>query len=723
LNKRQTSTSEKTLAFKASDVKDFFLSLAKSYAHLFFLRSTLCGFFLLLVTFLNYNAGFSGILAVFSAYLTAYFLGYHKEFLNAGYYAYNSLLVGLAIGFLFKISALSLLMIFISGGMTFFITLVTATFFSRVLGLQVLSVPFIIVSTLVYLSASSFTNLYVVSLYVAPYSLDLNIFNFWFSGYLKSLGAIIFMPNEVSGLIIAILILYYSRILFVLSLSGFLLGISLYGLFIGSIPAASNDISSFNYILIAMAIGGIFNIPSIKSFTIAMLGVAIATLIASAGHVFWSQYGLPIFTLPFTLVTLSFLYAFNVLNYPNRTTVFLGNPEENLEYFISNRSRFVDEPVAISLPFSGRWHSWQGFDGRWTHQGLYKYAYDFVISDSSKQTFMNQGHNLSDYYCFGQEVLSPINGKVIQVINHIPDNDIGAVDSFNIWGNEVIIQDSRGFFVKLAHLSYQSITVFEGQSVGVGTFIGLCGNSGNSPQPHLHIQVQSSIFPTAPTIPFVFVNYGQANEFIPFGLPEEHHDVTQCSFNLFYDQVSNFVLDDQYTYDVYLKGELVDTLNFHVKMSDTLSTYFETSRGKLYFGKQYGNFYAYSCEGNDPYLKLIYLALSTMPVSYVDKLVWQDNVSNSLILNKWQLAISSVLNLIDNGWVNSHSSYQYKEDNLIIGKIKNSFFDVDIKTSILLDPNFKFKEINVADYQLLQVIGNKTEKALPDYTAIENDNS
>lgn len=704
MNNHRQSPSEKEPIFKASDVKNFFYSLTKSYADIFFLRSAFCGTLLLLVTLLNYNSGISGILAVFSSYITAYFLGYQKEFLRAGYFAYNSLLVGLAIGFLFKISPLSLLMISIAGGLTFIITLVTAHIFQNLLGLQVLSVPFIIVSTLVYLSASSFTNLYVISLYAPLYSLNLDIFPYWFSGYLKALGAIIFMPNEISGLIIAFLILFYSRILFILSLTGFLLGMLLYGLFIGSIPAAAQDISSFNYILIAMALGGVFNIPSIKSYAIAMLGVAIATLIASAGHVFWSQYGLPIFTLPFTLITLSFIYSFYILKYPYKTAVYVGNPEQNLDYFISNKNRFVNESVALSLPFSGRWHSWQGFNGKWTHQGLYKYAYDFVITDSEQHTFLNKGQHLTDYYCYGKDILSPVNGKIVHIINHLPDNIIASIDTLNPWGNEVIIQDVRGFYIKIAHMAYQSVTVFEGQSVTVGSPIGLCGNSGNSPQPHLHIQVQTSTFPTAPTIPFVFVNFAQDNDFITYGLPLVHHDVSQFSFNLFYDQVTNFVLDDEYSYEVYKQDKHIETLNFKVKMDDSLYTYFETDLGKLYFGKQYGNYYVYSYEGNDPWLKLIYLALSTMPVSYVDEFIWHDTVNNSLLLNRWQQSISSLLNLITNGWVTSHSQYYYQDDTTIIGHVRNSFFDISMDTLITLDPNYKFKEISVGDYKLVQVL-------------------
>ncbi len=96
-----------------------------------------------------------------------------------------------------------------------------------------------------------------------------------------------------------------------------------------------------------------------------------------------------------------------------------------------------------------------------------------------------------------------------------------------------------------------------------------------------------------------------------------------------------------------------------------------------------------------------------MPISFVDNLIWQDTVNNSLVLNKWQQSISRLLNLIDNGWVTSHSQYQYMNDTTIVGQIENNFFDVKIDTSILLDPNLKFKEITVGDYKLLQSLPQK----------------
>jgi len=685
------------------DVKNLSHSLFNSYSDIFFIKGVLSGVIILAITLLNYNAGISGILSIIAAYLVARLLGYQAVFLSTGYFTYNALLVGLAIGYMFEISVLSLLMIIIAGSLTMIITIVTAQTFYQLFGLQILSIPFIIVSIMVYLSAASFTNLYVAGLYSQSFALNLGIFPFWFSGYLKALGAIIFMPNEITGLLIAGLLLLNSRILFVLSLSGFLLGIVVYGLFTGSIETASQDVSGFNYILIAMALGGVFNIPSLKSYALAFIGVSFATLIASAGHVFLSQYGLPVFTLPFTIVTLSFIYALNLLQYPLRTQVHKGSPEENLEHFLSTQNRFVSNPAAISLPFKGRWHCWQGFDGDWTHKGLYQYAYDFVIHDSEHKTYLNEGQQLDDYYCFGKEVLSPVRGRVVKVIHFLPDNAIGSIDTINNWGNEIVIEDSRGYIVKLAHFANQSIYVMEGQWLDVGTVLGLCGNSGNSPQPHIHIQLQVDYSLAAATVPFIFVNYEQDGIFSASGLPQVHHNITHCQFDLYYDQVTNFILDEEFLFDVYHKDKLVDTLELKVKMSELSCYYFESNnKGRLYFGKQYGNFYFYSCEGNDPYLKKLYLALSTLPLSYVQQSKWQDNINNSLVMKKWQANTAGFLNSFYTHWVSTHADYYFMDATTIKGRICNQFFGIELITCIHLDPVTRFKEIQVGDCRLIQ---------------------
>ncbi len=682
-------------------IKNLFHSLFNSYSDIFFIKGVISGAVILCITLINYNAGLSGILSIISAYALARLLGYQDVFLSTGYFTYNALLVGLAIGYMFVISPLSLLMIIIAGSLTMIATIVTSQIFYRLFGLQILSIPFIIVSILVYLSAASFTNLYVAGLHAQSHLLNLNIFPYWFSGYLKALGAIIFMPNEITGLLIATLLLINSRILLALSILGFLLGITLFGLFTGSIENAAQDVSGFNYILIAMAIGAIFNIPSIKSYSLAFLGVAFATLIASAGHVFWSQYGLPIFTLPFTLVTLSFIYMLNLLEYPLRTVVFKGTPEQNLEHYLATKHRFVSDPAAISPPFKGRWHSWQGFNGDWTHKGLYQYAYDFVISDSENKTYMNKGVQLSDYFCYAKEVLSPVRGRVVKVIHYLPDNPIGSVDTINNWGNEIIIEDVRGYIVKLAHFASHSIHVVEGQWVEVGTVLGLCGNSGNSPQPHIHIQLQSDYSCAAATLPFVFVNYVQENLYHISGLPKVHSDVSHFPFDLYYDQLCSFVLDEELIYDVYTDDIKTTSLNLTVRMSELSYYYFENQKAKLYFGKEFGNFYFYDYEGNNPHLKNIHLALAKMPLSYSQNIKWKDNINNSLILKRWQISLASFLNALCGDWVSTKASYYFFNENTVKGKIHNSFFSTDIETCVILDPIHRFREIHIGKFKYI----------------------
>jgi urea transporter/murein DD-endopeptidase MepM/ murein hydrolase activator NlpD len=649
---------------------------------------------------INYNAGISGVISIISAYLFAKFIGLKSDFLVAGYYTYNALLVGLSIGFLFKLSLLSLPLIIIAGILTLLITAVSARIFQNLFGLQILSIPFILVSTLVYLSVGSFTNLFVNSLYTQSTFLQLDFLPFWLSGYFKSLGAIIFMPNEVTGFLIATLVLVNSRIIFLLSVAGFALGVSLYGLFIGSIESAATNISSFNYILIAIALGGVFNIPSIKSYILAMVAVAISTLVASAGQVFWSQYGLPIFTLPFILITLSFVYLLNFLSFEFITKHFIGTPEKNLSHFYTIKNRFIVDNIAISLPFKDTWQVWQGFDGKWTHKGEYKYAYDFVKIDNNGKTFNGNGSQLSDYYAYGKEVLSPINGKVVRVINLLPDNIIGSTDIQNNWGNEIIIENDNGTIIKLAHFAYNSIFVYEGQSILAGEVVGLCGNSGNSPQPHIHIQAQISTLQNAFTTPFIFVNYAEISNFNLFGLPSENSNITNCEFSLFYDQITNFVLDEKFGFSVFKNNKFIEKIKLTVKMSESSVYYFECDDSKLYFGKEYGNFYFYSIEGNNKYLSMIYLALATMPISGNQSITWKDSISNALILNSWQNFITDVINIFIPNKVKTTAIYGFKNQHNISGKIVNDFFGINYTTNIEFNPLQHFTKINFNQYTL-----------------------
>lgn len=60
----------------------------------------------------------------------------------------------------------------------------------------------------------------------------------------------------------------------------------------------------------------------------------------------------------------------------------------------------------------------------------------------------------------------------------------------------------------LAHLRAGSIRVGKGESIATGRELAACGNSGNSTQPHLHVQVMDAADPSiARGLPMSFRDY------------------------------------------------------------------------------------------------------------------------------------------------------------------------------------------------------------------------
>lgn len=119
-----------------------------------------------------------------------------------------------------------------------------------------------------------------------------------------------------------------------------------------------------------------------------------------------------------------------------------------------------------------------------------RYAYDLVIQ-RDESTYKEYGDELEDYYAFNQKVVAPAEGKVVAIVDGLKDNPIGDVDTEHPAGNYVIIDHGNGEYSLLAHFKQGSILVKEGDFVYEGKWIGSCGNSGNSTEPHIHFQVMN----------------------------------------------------------------------------------------------------------------------------------------------------------------------------------------------------------------------------------------
>jgi len=171
-----------------------------------------------------------------------------------------------------------------------------------------------------------------------------------------------------------------------------------------------------------------------------------------------------------------------------------NSPEKNLYSFQNYVDRFRPDLLPMRLPFYGIWTVSQGYDGVQTHMGEWKHALDFNILDISGKQYSGEGNIPEEYYCYNKPVLAVADGYIENVVSHVEDNIIGKVNIKENWGNSVIIRHSNYLFSSVSHLKKDSITVKPGDKVRQGDIIGKCGNSGRSPFPHLHFQVQGSPF-------------------------------------------------------------------------------------------------------------------------------------------------------------------------------------------------------------------------------------
>ena len=181
----------------------------------------------------------------------------------------------------------------------------------------------------------------------------------------------------------------------------------------------------------------------------------------------------------------------------------------------------VTGEIEISLPFEGLWLARNSPARRVPSHGSdllgERYAIDFIGVDGRRRTADRRDWRTflatepaERFFAYGRPILAPAGGIVVEVhegeVDHagrrsqlalVPyalgqagrlRHGVGAVA-----GNYLIIalRDS-GAFVALAHLRAGSTRVAAGDEVTAGQHVADCGNSGNSTQPHVHVQVMDS---------------------------------------------------------------------------------------------------------------------------------------------------------------------------------------------------------------------------------------
>lgn len=201
-------------------------------------------------------------------------------------------------------------------------------------------------------------------------------------------------------------------------------------------------------------------------------------------------------------------------------------------------------PVLLTLPFRGRWQARNSparrIPSHGTHQLGVTYAIDFVAVDGRDRSAPRSWRSLlaveppEIFVGFGLPVLAPADGTVALV--HDGETDHQARRSLPaqipyalsqatrvragapaVAGNHVVLAlGPNGPYVLLAHLRRGTVAVTPGDQLVTGAPVGECGNSGNSTEPHVHVQVTDTVtWSAARGLPIAFRRPGGTGSWVP----------------------------------------------------------------------------------------------------------------------------------------------------------------------------------------------------------------
>jgi len=158
----------------------------------------------------------------------------------------------------------------------------------------------------------------------------------------------------------------------------------------------------------------------------------------------------------------------------------LGKAFANLSLRRGWLAEAARDPLILAAPFEGAWRVAAGGPDPGDNHHLVasdqRFAYDFIRTDRAS---------------LGSPILAPVTGRVVASCDGKLDHraSLRVIEDPSPLGNYVAIDTGKGV-VFLCHLQNGSVLVHPGDQVMVGTTIGMCGNSGRTSRPHLHIHAQ-----------------------------------------------------------------------------------------------------------------------------------------------------------------------------------------------------------------------------------------
>ncbi|MCC6746133.1 MAG: M23 family metallopeptidase [Deltaproteobacteria bacterium] len=186
----------------------------------------------------------------------------------------------------------------------------------------------------------------------------------------------------------------------------------------------------------------------------------------------------------------------------------------------------------LRLPVAGHWQVLSGHRFDEPHgQALLlsqSFAYDLAVAGPEGLTHAGDRRMNAAYHAHGRPVLAAADGEVVLTLDGQPENEpVGRRPELEALlrsplatgGNLVVLRHASGEHTAYFHLR-PGLGVRRGQLVRAGDRLGACGNSGNSAEPHLHLQLQDGPDPMrARGLPARFgdftMRFGQLALYVP----------------------------------------------------------------------------------------------------------------------------------------------------------------------------------------------------------------
>lgn len=201
-------------------------------------------------------------------------------------------------------------------------------------------------------------------------------------------------------------------------------------------------------------------------------------------------------------------------------------------------------PVELHFPFEGHWLARNSPARRIPSHGSHlfgtTYSIDFIGVHANGRTapwglasaFGTEPPE--KFPGFARPILAPVDGEVVAALDGVEDHVARRSQLHLAWylasqasrlrrgghdaitGNYVAIRTRFGSVVSLMHLRRGTVLVRTGDTVAAGQPLGECGNSGNSTQPHVHVQVTDTAdFENCTGLPMAFRRPSDPSAWVP----------------------------------------------------------------------------------------------------------------------------------------------------------------------------------------------------------------